>query len=120
MKKIFLDFAEAKHKVLGNFCNHHFDRINGRIDLKSIRENYLPRFGIKYKERFSKELEKLEKNELRSTGTSVSSSYGNLLTWRNEFAHEGNIPANASYSEVKRAFLCGKQVMNCLSVCMRR
>ena len=120
MKTIFLDFSTGKHKVLANFCAKHFDHINGRIGLKLIRDDYLARFGSKYQARFEKALEKLERQELKSSGISIKASYGNLLTWRNEFAHQGNIPANASYAEVKRAFGCGKQAMNCLAACMQR
>ena len=120
MKTIFLDFAEAKHKVLANFCAQYFDRINGRIALKTIDDDYLVKFGGKYQIRFRRALEKLERQELRNSGASIKASYGNLLTWRHGFAHEGNIPANASYREVKRAYGCGKKVMHCLAACMRR
>lgn len=120
MKTIFSDFADAKHKVLGNFCARYFDRINGRIGLKLIHDDYLVKFGSKYQVRFQRALEKLERQELRNSGASIKASYGNLLTWRNGFAHEGNVPANATYPEVKRAYGCGKQVMDCLATCMRR
>lgn len=120
MKTIFWDCADAKHKVLATFCGQYFDRINGRIGLKTIREDYVAKFGSKYEARFGMALEKLEHYELKTNGVSIKASYGNLLTWRNEFAHEGNVPTNASYPEVKRAFGCGKQVMNCLASCMRR
>jgi uncharacterized protein with ParB-like and HNH nuclease domain len=112
-------FGEAKHKILGSFATKHFDRINGRIGLRTIREDYLPRFGAKYEQRFSRRLEEIEKRQLRH-GQSVKASYGNLLTWRNSFAHEGVVPSNATYDEVKRAYACGKRVMNCLAGCMVR
>ncbi|MDI1336355.1 MAG: HEPN domain-containing protein [Lacunisphaera sp.] len=120
MKTIFCDFALAKHKVLGNFCAKYFDRINGRIGLRPIRDDYLPRFGARYELRFQRALEKLEQQHLVAAGASIKASYGNLITWRNEFAHEGNVPVTASYAEVKRAFDCGKVVMTCLASCMRR
>jgi hypothetical protein len=120
MKTIFLDFSTAKHKILANFCAKHFDRINGRIGLDSIKNDYALRFGIKYQTRFSIALEKLERQELKVNKLSIKASYGNLLTWRNEFAHEGNVPSNASYAEVKRAYGCGQQIMHCLATCMNR
>ena len=120
MKTIFLDFAEAKHKVLGNFTTAYFDRINGRIGLKQIQNEYVVKFGSKYQVRFHRAIEKLESRELKNTRASIKASYGNLLTWRHGFAHEGTIPATASYAEVKLAFSCGKQVMDCLATCMRR
>ena len=34
------------------------------------------------------------------------------------FLHEGVLPAHASYGEVKRAYQCGKEIMDCLYSCM--
>jgi hypothetical protein len=119
MKSIFCEFSSRKNKVFGEFCRQFFIRINGRIGLKSIEEDYLPKFGTKYQERFKKALGKIESRALTG-GVSIKASYGNLVTWRNGFAHEGNIPTNASYGEVKRAYECGKDVMHCLANCMKR
>jgi hypothetical protein len=120
LKAILCDFAEAKHKVLGTFCAKHFERINGRIGLDTIVGEYLPRFGTKYQSKFQRALEKLEIEQLRTTGGSVKQSYRNLLTWRNGFSHGGNVPQNATYHEVKLAYVRGKTVMDCLASCMRR
>jgi hypothetical protein len=120
MKTIFCEFAAAKHKVLANFCAQYFDKINGRIGLDPIRTDYLVKFGVKYQQRFLKSLARVEKQFLNSHGYSVKALYGNLITWRNAFAHEGMTPANASYNEVKRAYGCGKEIMHCLSTSMRR
>jgi hypothetical protein len=120
MKQIFVEFAAGKHRVLNDFVVGYFDRINGRITLKQIKEEYLTKFGERYKTRFERRLEKLERKSLKESGTSLKSSYGNLITWRNEFAHEGNVPANASYAEVKKSYECAKEVMRCLSGCMNR
>lgn len=120
LKSIFCDFADSKHPVLGNFCSQYFDRINGRIGLKSIKDDFLAKFGSKYQKRFEDRVEKLERQHLRAVGASIKASYGNLITWRHAFAHEGIVPANASYREVKRAYECGKDVMHCLAGCMRR
>ena len=120
LKTIFCEFSAAKHMVFGNFCDEYFDRINGRIGLDLIKKDYLSKFGSKYLLRFTRALDKLEQQYLLAAGSSIKASYGNLLTWRNGFAHEGIIPANATYPEVKRAYGCGKEVMNCLATCMRR
>lgn len=120
MKTVFLEFATAKHKVLGNFCEGFFDKINGRIGLDLIKKDYIAKFGSKYLQRFTRELDILEKQHLITVGTSIKASYGNLLTWRHGFAHEGIIPANATYLEVKRSYECGKKVIMCLDKCMRR
>ncbi len=33
IKEIFCEFGRRKHKILGNFTESYFDRINGRITL---------------------------------------------------------------------------------------
>src|SRR4051812_35927236 len=88
MKTIFRDFALAKHKVLGTFCEKYFDRVNGRIGLNRIKEDYLPKFGTKYQLRFKRRLDDLERQQLHASGASVKAAYANLLTWRHGFAHE--------------------------------
>jgi hypothetical protein len=47
-------------------------------------------------------------------------SYGNIITWRNQFAHEGIIPTTATYDEVKKAYHIGKNIIDCLAVAMKR
>lgn len=120
MKTIFQEFAVGKHRVLANFSNLYFARINGRIKIEVIRDDYVRRFGDKYVKRFARKLETREREILRQRGASVKSSYTNIITWRNGFAHEGTIPTTATYDEVKKAYILGKNVMDCLAETMRR
>ena len=120
VKDILCTFAAKKHKVLGTFAGGYFERLNGQIGRKRIEETYLPLFGDKYVERFRKRLEVAELGYLRIDSVSIKSSYGNLLTWRHGFAHEGVIPANATYEEVKKSYLYGRKLIDCLSDAMQR
>src|SRR5690554_6232442 len=54
VKEIFTDFAQRKHKVLGNFTEAYFHRINGKIKIKVIHDEYISKFGDKYQKRFKK------------------------------------------------------------------
>jgi hypothetical protein len=47
-------------------------------------------------------------------------SYDNIITWRNQFAHEGQIPTHATYLEAVEAYEVGKQVIECLASAMKR
>ena len=58
IKDIFTEFARKKHKTFGHFVDEHFNRINGRIKLQVIRDDYISRFGKKYKERFERKIQK--------------------------------------------------------------
>lgn len=120
IKDIFIDFANKKHKVLGNFTESYFDRINGRIKLSVIKDDYITRFGIKYKKRFQKRLEKRSNEYFKSNHRDIQNSYANLITWRNEFAHEGKIRTSATYEEAIQAYEDGKEVIHCLAACMTR
>lgn len=120
LKQIFFEFAEKKHKVLATFTYRYFDRINGRIKIRDLKTDYIPRFGEKYLIRFTARLQESETRLLRSDGLSISSSYGNIIAWRNQFAHEGTIPSTPTYEEVKNSYEAGKQVLHCLAQCMRR
>jgi len=120
LKTIFCDFGARKHVVLGTFTSSYFEKINGRIALGVITKEYIPRFGEKYLQRFERQLKALENTTLRSNGYSLKSSYGNLVAWRHAFAHEGVMPPNASYAEVKRGYESGKHIMNCLATSMHR
>lgn len=120
IKTIFTEFAERKHKVLGNFAKVYFKRLYGRISLDDLRKNHIKNFGLQYLERFKKTLDLCEDEYLRSERHSVKGSYSNLVTWRNEFAHDGRVPTNATYEEVKTAYFYGKKVLVCLEKSMRR
>jgi hypothetical protein len=120
IKTIFIEFANRKHHVLGNFTAAYFDRINGRIKTDIIRDDYIKKFGERYVKRFRKKLEEREQQILKSEKRSVKSSYANIITWRNGFAHEGQIQTVATYEEVKLAYVTGKHLIHCLADTMSR
>jgi hypothetical protein len=120
IKDIFFRFSNSKHKVFGLFVNRTFDRINGRIKLSVICEEYLPKFGDVYVNRFNIKLNLVEQNSLRTIGKSIKSSYGNIIQWRNQFAHEGNFVSTVTYNEAVESYHLGKGVIKCLSESLRR
>lgn len=119
IKDIFREFGLKKHKVLGNFTEVYFDRINGRIKIKTIRDDYIKKFGEKYVKRFEKKIEATEKYFLKNNRVSIKSSYLNIIEWRNSFAHEGLVPSFVTYNEVTKSYEFGKEVVRCLAETMR-
>jgi hypothetical protein len=119
IKEIFLKFSEKKHKVFGNFANKFFERLNGRIKTSELRD-YLSRFGDRYVQRYKKLEKEMENDFLRKHGKSVLSSYNNIIEWRNQFAHQGQIPTTPSYYEVTSAYRIGKEIIHCLAKVMTR
>lgn len=120
IKEIFIDFANKKHKVLGNFSKAFFHRINGRIKRDEIKKEYAAKFGEKYANNFDKLVNKKEEEILRTQRVSVKSAYTNIINWRNDFAHEGRIPTTPTYEEVKKTYELGKHIIDCLSAAMVR
>ena len=120
IKDIFCEFGEKKHKVLGSFIRSYFDRINGKIKIDSIRNEYVKRFGDKYVEKFKEKLDRSEQHWLRTKKVSIKSSYNNIIEWRNEFAHAGKIPSTVTYNEITQSYIIGKEVIKCLAESMHR
>jgi hypothetical protein len=120
IKEIFCEFGRKKHKVLGKFTESYFERINGRVTLRNIREEYCPRFGQTYSERFRARLDTAAVVHLAAHRRDLKSAYSNLIVWRNNFAHEGNIPGTATYAEVAQSYEDGKLVIHALATAMVR
>lgn len=120
IKDIFIAFARKKHKVLGTFTESYFDRINGRIKISVIQDEYIARFGKNYVDRFKIRLNQAAKTHMTTHRRDLRNAYANLIVWRNDFAHEGRINANATYAEVVTAYEDGKEVIRCLSESMVR
>ncbi|MEN5101993.1 HEPN domain-containing protein [Stenotrophomonas sp. TWI809] len=120
VKSIFISFAQSKHKVLGAFTESHFNRINGRIKIEAIRNDYVRKFGEKYLKKFNNNLKRTGTLYLQTNQREITSSYDNLITWRNDFAHEGRIRAKSTFAEAARAYNDGKKVIECLADSMRR
>lgn len=120
VKEIFIDFAKRKNKVLGTFTESYFSRINGKIKIKVIHDDYISRFGEKYQKRFNKNLQKASKLHLQQNKRDIRSSYTNMITWRNDFAHEGKMNSTTTYAEVVQAYEDGKEVIHCLAQTMTR
>ena len=120
IKDIFIAFSMKKNNVFGEFATSYFVRINGRISSREIVREYLPRFGEKYVKRFQRKRDQKEREILHDGRRSILSSYNNIITWRNQFAHEGIVPNTVTFSEVKEAYDSGKYVIHCLAETMVR
>ena len=120
IKNIFYEFADRKHVVLGAFVRSRFEKLNGRILLRNLKKDHVAMFGIKYVDKFKKNILAKETGSLSSGSGSPSSSYGNIITWRHTFVHEVRTPSTTNYDEVKKSYLLGKEVIHCLNDAMQR
>ena len=120
IKCIFIDFATQKHKVLEAMTKSHFERINGRVKPSNIKDDYIPMFGQKYLDRYKKKLALSRAAYLLNNKRDFLNSYNNLITWRNDFAHEGRLTTTVTFEEVVQAYRDGKEVIRCLADTMVR
>jgi hypothetical protein len=120
IKDIFINFGMRKHPVLGSVTREKFERINGRVSYKAIKDDYVSLFGEKYSLKFSKAIRTRSDELLRLNGRDIVSSYNNVVTWRNDFVHAAQVPATATFLEVVRSYEDGKEVIRCLNESMDR
>ena len=120
IKDVFINFSTKKHKVFGTFTEAYFDRISGRIRVKAIKTQYIKRFGEKYLKRFERKLNRISKEYLKNHKRDPGNSYGNLITWRHNFAHQGEIKTNATYHDIVQSYEDGKEIIRCLAETMVR
>ena len=120
IKDVFVEFASKKHNVFGKFTESHFNRINGRIRLAELTGNHIAAFGDRYVKRFKKNLEKAAVAFLSIHKRDMRSAYSNVIIWRHDFAHEGQVSTTATYEEAVQSYEDGKEVIHCLATSMQR
>jgi hypothetical protein len=120
IKDIFYAFADRKHLVLGEVTRARFFRLNGKIKLDDLKKEHVKMFGTKYLTRFMRNLENVERTYPAAHNKSPKSAYNNVIVWRNQFVHEGNLPNTTNYAEIKDQYVAGKEVIHCLFKSMVR
>jgi hypothetical protein len=117
IKDIFIAFAEKKHHVFGTYVENKFSRISGHINIEEIKK-YVKSFGEKYSEKFDKKINKKIIELLGIYRNDIRSTYGNLITCRNEYIHANR--QTMSFEEVVTSYQLGKELINVLSETMQR
>lgn len=118
IKDIFIEFASKKHNVFGTVIEKHFERLNGRIQIESLRGEHIKIFGDKYLNKFKHKLKSKESIFLSTSKISISTCYGNIITCRHKYVHGGT--PTLTMNEVIHCFNNGKEVIHCLNETMKR
>jgi len=113
-KDIIVDFAARTHPTFGSFFSSHYERLNARVKLEHVNTD-LKRLGGNFQAKFTKLLDRVHTHEIRHNSFSVKDSYASLITCRHKFSHEGSIPENIGYNDVKNGYRAGKIVLSCLA-----
>lgn len=112
IKDIFEGFATTRDRVFGHFIEKHLSRINGRIQLDDLKKSQIKTFGSNYLTSFELNINTKESGFLISHGKSLKATYGNLITCRHEFVHQGN--STLTIGEVIDSYHLGKEVIHSL------
>jgi ribosomal protein L37AE/L43A len=120
-KKYFSNYnkenSETINKIFGGFIEKYFDRINGQIKIKDIK-NYVGKFGEKYLTKFNTKLENRNSILLRTHHNDIQAVYGNLIICRHKFIHANN--HTMTFNEVVQSYSIGKEIINILNDTMKR
>lgn len=114
LKDILFEFAESQHPLLGVFTHSQWDRINGRIRLCHIKDDYLASFGGDYVVCFRDALDAATTKYLVEHGSDIVTSYSNLILWRHDFVHQARVSASATFEDVRKSYEAGKRVLACV------
>ena len=118
IKDIFIEFATNKNKVFGNFIDKFFSRINGKIMLGDLKDQYIKHFGQKYFIKFEAKLKKRETIVFNTTRKNLRTSYSNLILCRHQYVHQGS--PTLTFEEVLDNYNIGKDVLHSLYDTMQR
>ena len=118
IKDIFIDFATKKNSVFGHFVDTTFSGINGKIQLDELKNKQIKAFGIKYLQKFDLVINEKENLYLVLHKKSLKAAYGNLISCRHQFVHQGN--ATLTLLEVIENYTLGKEIIHTLYEVMKR
>lgn len=118
IKQILIEFATQKHETFGDYCSGSLKKLNGKIQLDELGNNYIKLFGSVYLEKFKENIKNEEEKGFIEKRYSIKAAYSQIITWRHAFAHEGKIPEHATFDEAKNGYLSGKLIIAGLAKAM--
>jgi hypothetical protein len=118
IKDIFIEFAQKKNYVFGNFIEKHFSSINGRIKIDDLKGQHIKPFGTKYLDKFEVKLKSREKIIFNTSRKNVRADYSNLIICRHKYVHGGS--PTLTFQEVLDSYQIGKDVIHSLYETMQR
>ena len=114
LKDIIISFSKNKNVVLGNFIETKINNNTFRLRKDDIRGDYLKPFGLVYDNKFKNLSARYESVINTKLKASMFEAYNNMISWRNDFAHDGLPPPNATYEEARAAYFIGKYLIRCV------
>lgn len=108
VKDILVDYAGRHHVAFERFSEKQYDRLNSRVNVSDLHR-YTKLYGKTISDEF-KEILKLRRIRIRArTGVDIEKHYGQVLSWRHDFAHAW--VRNTTIEEALTVFNFSKRVI---------
>jgi RiboL-PSP-HEPN len=91
LKNILIEFGAKQHPLVAEWSKARFEKLNGKIKIKEICDEYLIHYGSERVAEFKKSLTLASKEKYSIEYDQFCSEYSQLMIWRHEFAHAGNV-----------------------------
>jgi hypothetical protein len=80
--------ASSHNVAFGNFAVNNYSRLNSRVSIKDLH-GYAKTFDSRVRDRFRTFLDQRKRQIDARLGKNIESAYGQILSWRHDFAHAG-------------------------------
>lgn len=118
IKRICEEFSRKKHRVFGTFVKSSYERLNGRISYKDIKDGIVKPYGEKYLKKLVRVKDAKTLAVMASERVDLVQTYDTLVLCRHKFVHAGVL--TLSFSEAVRSYKIGKHLVDVLDETMRR
>jgi hypothetical protein len=88
VKETLVTYATGHHVAFGNFALKNYAKLNSRVSLSDLY-GYARTFDSGVHDRFGWLLDRRKKTIDKRLGMNIVKSYGQILSWRHDFAHAG-------------------------------
>lgn len=110
VKEVIVNYATRHHEIFGQYALASYEKLNSRINIQDLHryaKTFHPSIGKKFKEILNKKKSDIN----RKIGKDIENSYGQILSWRHDFAHAGK--RNTTLEEAVYTHNLGLRVIYC-------
>ena len=106
-------FSTSRHPVFASYISKPLDRMNARIKVAQIKEDFINRFGGNYRMRLDRLVARSDALTLAKFKIPSSQAYVNIIEWRHTFVHSRKSFPPVSIDDVRQSFLSGSGILRC-------
>lgn len=108
VKETMVNYAARHHVQFEIFAQNNFEKLNSRINLSDLHR-YAKSFDNSIHQKFGELIVERRRRLNTKIGKDFTKSYGQILSWRHDFAHAGK--RNTTVKEALATHRLAKRVM---------